>query len=205
MNNDELQRTEDWFKARLGKATGSKFNDIMAGKTRAGWKNYRAQLVSERTTGVRQDTYKSAEMMWGTENEPLARLYYTLMTGNTVEECGFFDHGEIAAGASPDGLIGQDGILEIKCPNTATHIATLRTGKLPQQYVAQVQGQMWITDRKWADFVSFDSRLPDNARIKVIRVARDETYIKMLEATILEFLAEVDEEVKFVTEYGKEK
>ena len=176
----------------------------MAGKTRAGWKNYRAQLVSERTTGVRQDTYKSAEMMWGTENEPLARLYYTLMTGNTVEECGFFDHGEIAAGASPDGLIGQDGILEIKCPNTATHIATLRTGKLPQQYVAQVQGQMWITDRKWADFVSFDSRLPDNARIKVIRVARDETYIKMLEATILEFLAEVDEEVKFVTEYGKE-
>lgn len=204
--NDELQRTEDWFKARLGKATGSKFNDIMTGKTRAGWKNYKAQLVVERITGQRVETFKSAEMLWGTETEPLARLYYTLMTGNAVEECGFFDHGDIAAGVSPDGLVGTDGIIEIKCPNTATHLETLHTGKVPRQYIAQVQGQLWITGRQWADFVSFDPRLGlENVKIIIIRVQRDENYIKNLEGTVMDFLQEVDDEVKFVMEYGKEK
>ncbi len=201
--NDE-QRSAAWFEARLGKATGSKFGDIMAGETRAGWKNYRAQLVLERMTGTKLETFTSAEMAWGTSTEPLARLYYTLRTGNVVEECGFFEHESMAAGASPDGLVGEDGLIEVKCPLPATHIGTLRTGKVPSQYVAQVQGQLWITGRQWADFISFDPRMPENAKCIIIRVPRDDGYIANLEANVKKFLFQVDEEVKFVLNYGKE-
>lgn len=195
------QRSEDWFAIRLGKATASKFNDIMTGERYAGWKNYRAQLVAERLTGFRGDSYTSAAMQWGTDNEPLARLLYKLRTGNEAEECGFFEHPELAAGASPDGLVGDDKTIEIKCPNTATHIATLRSGQVPREYVAQVQGQLWITGRKKADFISFDPRLPENARLIIIPVARDEEYIKLLEAKIRQFLAEVEAECEFIKGY----
>ncbi len=143
-------------------------------------------------------------MQWGTDNEPLARLHYSLRTHNQSDECGFFEHETIAAGASPDGLIKDDGVLEVKCPNTATHIETLRTGKIPKVYIPQVQGQLWITKRKWADFVSFDPRLPENANIIIIHIERDDTYIDLLEAEIKLFLKEVDSEVEFVKNYGKE-
>lgn len=196
------QRTVEWFQARLGKATASKFNDIMKGSRLAGWKNYRADLTSERLTGLpANDGYTSGPMQWGIDNEPLARLMYELVSGNEVEECGFFQHATLEAGASPDGLIGTDGILEIKCPNTATHIETLRRRQIPSQYFAQVQGQMWMTGRKWADFVSFDPRLPANARIIIIRVERDEAYIKQLEQTVGSFLIEVAAEVEFVKNF----
>lgn len=196
------QRTVDWFQLRLGKATASKFNDIMKGSRLAGWKNYRAELTAQRLTGKNEEGFTSAPMQWGIDNEPLARLHYTLRTRNQVEECGFFEHEELAAGASPDGLIGEDGTLEIKCPNTATHISTLRTGKVPFEYVAQVQGQMWITKRKWADFVSFDPRLPDNANLIIVHVERDEDYILRLEDNVRQFLQEVEDEVAFVKSYG---
>lgn len=203
-----VQRTDDWFTARLGKATASNFDKIMAGERYAGWKNYRAELVAERLTGKRYAEltgrdFTTFEMQWGTDNEPLARLHYTLMSRNQVEECGFFEHDSLSAGASPDGLIGDDGLVEIKCPNTATHIETLHKGTVPRQYVAQVQGQLWITGRKWADFISFDPRLPENARSIVIHVERDESYIKLMEAEITRFLQQVDEECGFVNEYGK--
>lgn len=203
------QRTDDWFKARLGKATGSNFDKIMAGEKYAGWKNYRAELVAERLTGIRYAEltgrdFTTFEMSWGTDNEPLARLHYSLLTHNVVEECGFFEHSTLAAGASPDGLIGEDGLLEIKCPNTATHIETLHKGTVPRQYVAQVQGQMWITGRKWSDFISFDPRLPDNAKIIIIHVARDEAYIRNMEAEVTRFLSQVEEEANFVTNFKKE-
>lgn len=196
------QRTEDWFKARLGKATASKFNVIMAGDKYAGWKNYKADLVIERITGVKTDMYQSAEMQWGTDTEPLARLVYSLMSGNEVKEVGFIEHETLAAGASPDGLIGEDGGVEFKCPNTSTHIATLRTRKVPSQYLPQVHGGMWLTGRKWWDFVSFDPRLPENAKIFITRVKRDEEYITKLEEQVTKFLAEVDEELNFVTNYS---
>lgn len=201
------QRSDEWYQARLGKATASRFHDIMAtgynGKPLAGWKNYRAELVTERLTGTPFETYTSGPMQWGIDNEPLARLHYLLLTGNQVEECGFFEHPELAAGASPDGLINADGSLEIKCPNTATHIETLRTGAIPKMYFAQVQGQLWITGRKRADFVSFDPRLPDNAKIIIIPVERDDAYIEALEGKVKLFLREVEEEVEFVRNYGK--
>lgn len=203
------QRSQDWFDARLGRATASRFNDIMAttygGKPTAGWKNYRAEIVSERLTGKPYDTYTSPAMQWGTDNEPLARLHFELKTKLIVEECGFFEHETLAAGASPDGLIGESEILEIKCPNTATHIETLRTGQLPNQYKAQVQGQMWITGRQKAYFVSFDPRLPENARSIVIEVPRDNEYIATLQEKITQFLKEVDAEVEFVRGYGSAK
>jgi putative phage-type endonuclease len=198
------QRSDAWFKARLGKATGSRFNDVMS-KIRSGEsaarKNYRAELVAERLTGVPTPTFQSAPMAWGTDNEPLARLAYELETGNEVEDAPFVPHPELEAGASPDGFIGDDGLVEIKCPNTATHIETLKKGEVPRQYIAQVQGQLWITGRKWCDFVSFDPRLPENAQMVIVRVEADPIYQAELEDEIVDFLEGVDKECKFIKEY----
>lgn len=202
------QGTEEWHQLRLGRATASRFGDIMA-KIRSGEaaqrKNYRAELVAERLTGERVDFFKSSAMQWGTDTEPLARLRYSLITGNDAEECGFFAHETLMAGASPDGLIGDDGTLEIKCPNTATHIETLRKQSIPYQYYWQVMGQLWMTGREWCDFVSFDPRLPDNAQFFTARVYRDEEKIKELEDEVIEFLLSVDSDIAFVENYKKDK
>ena len=200
------QRTPEWFEARLGRPTASRFGDIMA-KTRSGYstsrKNYRAELVIQRLTQEIPENYQSSAMEWGVENEPLARLQYELASGNSVEDTSLWLHDEIEAGASPDGLIGKDGCLEIKCPNTATHLETLRSGRVPRQYFAQVQGQMWVTGRQWCDFVSFDPRLPQNAQLFITRVPKDDAYIKDLEYEIIEFLKEVEDEVAFVQSYER--
>jgi putative phage-type endonuclease len=199
------QRTEEWYSARLGRATASRFADIIA-TTRNGYAstraNYRAQLVIERLTGQQLDTFQSQAMQWGTETEVLARTTYLLITGNNAVECGFYAHNELACGASPDGLIGDEGTLEIKCPNPATHIDTLRRGAIPPKYVPQVQGQMWMTGRQWCDFVSFDPRMPENAQFFIQHIPRDDKYIAFLEQEVRSFLAEVDEEVRFVQQYN---
>lgn len=200
------QGTEEWHTARLGRATASRFSDIMAKvKTgeAAGRKNYRALLVAERLTGKREETFQSNAMAWGTETEPLARLRYDLNSENEVEECGFFAHDTLMAGASPDGLIGNDGLLEIKCPNSATHIETIRKQTLPYQYYWQVVGQLWITGRNWCDFVSFDPRMPANAQYFCLRVWRDEQKIKQLQTEVESFLDTVDLEVTFIQNYKK--
>lgn len=198
------QRTPEWYKARLGIATASRFGDIMA-RTRSGYgaqrKNYMAELVIEILTGNPTERFTSSAMEWGTENEPVARLAYSLQTGNNVEETGFWLDDGMGAGASPDGLIGEDGLLEIKCPNTATHLETLAKRELPYQYKAQVQGQMWITGRKWCDFVSYEPRLPENAQMIIIRVERDDRYIAELEKEVSDFMVEVANQVEFVKEY----
>lgn len=198
------QRSPEWFAARLGKATGSRFGDIIA-KTRSGYaasrKNYRAELVAEILTGQVTESFTTAAMQWGIDYEPVARLQYELITGNDVEETGFWYHNHLAAGASPDGFVNDDGLLEIKCPNTATHLDTLMYKKVPKQYVAQVQGQMWITGRKWCDFVSYDPRLPDNAQIFITRVERDEKFIAELEQEIIDFTQEVNDLVEFVRNF----
>lgn len=200
------QRTPEWYAARLGRATASRFTDVMA-TIRSGEaaqrRNYRAELLVERLTGQANDMYTSPAMQWGTDNEPLARLQYELETGNEVVETGFWQHDTLMAGASPDGLISETGLIEIKCPNTATHIETLKKREVPKQYVAQVQGQMWITGRTWCDFVSFDPRLPENTQLIIVRVERDEKYIKELADQVELFLQEVDNEIKFLESYGK--
>lgn len=191
----DAQRTEEWFKARCGMATASKFKDILA-KTKTGAStsrlNYCTQIVTERLTGLPSGSFSNSATTWGTEQEPLARDAYRIKTSNIVEEVGFIRHETLMAGASPDGLIDWDGLIEIKCPyNSTVHINTLLNG-VPTEHIPQIQGQLWITGRDWCDFVSFDPRLPENLRLFISRVQRDEVYIKVLASEVIGFLEEVN-------------
>lgn len=193
------QRTEEWFAARLGKVTASRIADVMA-KTKTGYgasrANYMAELICERLTGAPQNAFTSSAMQWGTDNEPLARAAYEAALGDLVEETGFVPHDEImAAGASPDGLVGTDGLVEIKCPNTATHIDTLLGDEIPAKYMLQMQWQMACTGRKWCDFVSYDPRMPANMQLFIKRVQRDDTMIADIKKEVTAFLAEVDDRI----------
>lgn len=190
------QRSDDWFKARLGRATASRFSDCLA-KIKTGEaatrKAYRVDIVGERIEGVPAKTFFNEAMQWGIDNEPIARAAYELRTGDFVDECGFFQHHTLMAGASPDGLVRDDGIIEIKCPQRSTHIEYLEKGELPSKYKAQVQGQLWITGRSWADFVSFYPTFPEHLQLMIVRVERDEDYIATLQEGIEEFLYECDQ------------
>lgn len=203
------QRTEEWFAQRLGKVTASKVADLMA-KTKSGYStsrdNYMAQLVVERITNTKAESYSNAAMEWGTTQEPFARAAYEAFTGFMVEEVGFVQHPTIQwAGASPDGLVDDDGLVEIKCPNTATMIDILLTGKVPQKYFIQMQMQMACTGRTWCDYVVFDPRMPTKAQLFVKRVPRDDVFIAEMEAEIINFLAEVDVQVSQLTQLIESK
>jgi len=193
------QGTEAWHQARLGKLTASRISQAIA-KTKSGWgasrANLMATLVCERLTGCPTETFKSAAMLWGTETEPQARAAYSLHMGEDVAQVGFLEHPRIAmAGCSPDGLVGDMGLLEVKCPQTATHLDTLLAGTFPSEYFPQIQFQLATTGREWCDAVSFDPRLPDHLRLFVERVPRDDAYIRELEALAEEFLGELDAKV----------
>lgn len=190
------QRSDQWFAARIGKVTASRVADVLA-KTKSGYSasrdNYMAQLVCERLTGQREEFFTSAAMQHGTDTEPLARAAYESLKDVLVDEVGFVPHPSIImAGASPDGLVGDNGLLEIKCPNTATHIDTLLSQTVPSKYNTQMQFQMACTDREWCDFVSFDNRLPEELQLFVKRVQRDNMYIRLMEEEIVKFLNELD-------------
>jgi putative phage-type endonuclease len=194
------QGSEAWKAQRLGKATASRMADICA-QTKTGWgasrANYAAQLIVERLTGTVAESYTNAAMEWGTACEPEARAVYSFSTDATVTETGFVPHPDIEmSGASPDGLVGNDGLIEIKCPQSATQIETLLSGAVPQKYILQMQWQMACTGRKWCDFVSYDPRMPENLRLFVKRVERDDAAIRDLENKVRGFLAEVDGKVK---------
>jgi putative phage-type endonuclease len=197
------QRTDDWFQARLGKVTASRVADVVA-KTKSGYsasrENYMADLIVERLTGQKASSFSNAAMEWGTEQEPNARAAYSARTGELVEEVGFIDHPTIAlSGASPDGLVSE-GIVEFKCPNTATHLEYLLAGKAPEKYVTQMQWQMACTGRPWCDFVSYDPRLPEHLQMLVVRIPRNEVRIIELEDEVRKFLAELDDKVKKLQE-----
>ena len=190
------QRTEEWFTQRLGKVTASRVADVMA-RTKTGYSAsrdaYMTQLVLEVVTGQKADSFTNSAMEWGTAQEPFARSAYEAREGVLVEEVGFVPHPSIImAGASPDGLVGDDGLLEIKCPNTATHIETLLSQTVPGKYNTQMQFQMACTNRSWCDFVSFDNRLPQELQLFVKRVPRDNMYIRLMEEEIIKFLNELD-------------
>lgn len=193
------QRTEEWYAARLGKVTASRVSDIVA-KTKSGYStsraNYMAELVCERLTGKPGEFFQNAAMAWGTEQEPFARGAYEERNGILVEEVGFVSHPTIAmAGASPDGFIGEDGLVEIKCPYTATHIDTILSKEAPSKYVHQMQWQMACTGRAWCDFVSYDPRMPQNMQFFVKRVMRDNNLIMELEREVERFLYELDQKI----------
>lgn len=195
------QGTPEWFAQRCGKATASRIADIIA-TTKSGpsasRKNYLAQLVAERLTGTVAESYSNAAMQWGTEKEPEARAAYAFLHADSMDvtEAEFATHPSISmAGASPDGLVGSEGLVEIKCPNTATHIDTLLNGKVDGKYVTQIQWQLACTGRAWCDFVSYDPRMPEHLALFVQRVPRDPATIIKLESEVVAFLREVTETV----------
>jgi putative phage-type endonuclease len=193
--NGIIQGSPEWFAMRCGKVTGSRIADIMA-KTKSGPSamraNYLAEIIAERLTGTTAEGFKSEAMKWGTEKEPEARAAYEFYRNETVKEIGFVVHPSIdQSGASPDGLVGDDGMVEIKCPNTATHLETLLGQMIPSKYINQMQWQMACAGRQWCDFVSFDPRLPENMRMFVKRMPRDDIRIKELETEVAGFLLEI--------------
>jgi predicted phage-related endonuclease len=205
---DEFEQgSAEWLKTRAGKATASRFRDILAtlksGGEAAGRKNYRAELVLETITGEATETFQSAAMQWGRETEDLARTAYMLATGNDVQTVGFAKHDSILAGASPDGLVGNAGGIEIKCKIPANHIESLKLGRMPNDHMAQVQGNLWIFEREWWDYVSFDPRFPENAQLLIDRIYRDEEYINNLGRHVELFLDEVADDVAFVQSYRR--
>jgi len=198
-----VQGSPEWFAARLGKVTASRVADVIA-KTKTGYSasraNYMAELIAERLAGVRTEGFTNAAMQWGADKEPEARAAYAFMADVDVVEVGFVDHPVIAmTGASPDGLVGEDGMLEIKCPNTATHLDTLLGGAVPAKYVTQMQWQMACTGRAWCDFASYDPRLPEAMRLFIQRVPRDPAFIAEAEAEVTDFLAQLDAKLEELT------
>lgn len=191
----DLQRTEAWHQQRLGRVTASRVADVVA-KTKSGYStsraNYMAELICERLTGMQGASFSNAAIEWGVKTEPMARSAYEGATGSLVIETGFIPHHAIEmSGASPDGLIDEDGLIEIKCPMTSTHIDTLLSQSVPGKYVTQMQWQMACTNRKWCDFVSFDPRMPENMQLFVKRLERDEVMISSLETEVIQFLKEI--------------
>ena len=196
------QRSEEWFQARLGKVTASRVVDVLA-KIKSGEsasrRNYKIQLVSERLTGERQETYVNQAMQDGIDREQFARDRYVQQFGE-VEEVGFIQHPTLEAGASPDGLVGTDGIIEIKCPMGSTHTETLMTQEVPSKYVPQIQFQLLVTGRKWCDFVSYNPMFPENLQVFVRRVFANKEYQQELEDEVKQFLKEVDDVINKLKE-----
>ena len=193
------QRTPEWFAKRLGLVTASRIADVMA-KTKTGASasrsGYMAQLVTERLTGAPTEGFQSAAMEWGIEQEPHARAAYEAREGVLVDEVDFVRHPLLEAGASPDGLVGEDGCIEIKCPNTSTMLEYIEDRSVPRKYLLQMQWQMACTGRNWCDFVAFDPGLPEHLRLLVIRVPRDEGVIAEIAGEVGRFLTELRDRVE---------
>ena len=198
------QRSPEWFAARCGIATASNFakvlSTIKSGES-AERRNYRIKLALERITGTVEESYQNEAMRIGIEREPQARIAYEAGTGNMADEVGFCLHDELECGASPDGLIDEDGGLEIKCPTPGKHFEYLRANGEPLEYTAQIQGCMWVTGRKWWDFVSYCPDFPDNASLIVRRVHRDDEYISNLANKVAAFMDEVRADVDTIIKY----
>lgn len=194
-----LQRSQEWYAVKCGKIGASSIKDVLSkGTTR---NTYMMRLLAERLSGIPQETYCNGAMQWGIDNEEFARNTYEMETGNTVQQVGFVELDEFI-GCSPDGLVGGDGLVEIKCPNSSTHLTYILAGKMPAEYVLQVQTQLWITERLWCDFVSFDPRIPSRP-FWTIRVNRDEKKITEINSGVKVFLTELldlEREVKYENE-----
>jgi putative phage-type endonuclease len=198
MDNLE-QRSAEWFAVRCGKVTASRVSDVIA-KTKSGWgasrANYMAQLIAERLTGEVADSYSNSAMQWGIDHEDEARKAYEFYENEGVQEIGFVQHQNLESGASPDGLVGDDGLVEIKCPNTATHIQTLLDQKIPKKYETQMLWQMECTGRKWCDFVSYDPRMPEgHLKLFVRRFERDDKRLDEIRGMVADFIGELEDKL----------
>lgn len=203
------QGSPEWLAARCGLVTASRVADVIA-KTKSGYSasraTYMGELIADRLTGVPAQGFANAAMAWGTATEPQAREAYRAQTFDDVTEIAFVLHPRVTmSGASPDGLVGADGLVEIKCPNTSTHVETLLGGKVPAKYETQMLWQMACTGRAWCDFVSFDPRLPAEMQMFVKRLDRDDKRIAELESEVVAFMAELDDKLgKLTSLYHKE-
>ena len=209
MTAELIQGSPEWFAARLGKVTASRISDVIA-KTKTGWgasrANYMAALIAERLTGTPAESYTNAAMQWGLDTEPQAKAAYSFCYDAEITEVGFVLHDWIKdSGASPDGLVAPDGLVEIKCPNTATHIETLLGAEIPDKYIVQMQFQMACTGAKWCDFVSFDPRMPARLSLFVKRIPRDAKRIAELENAVREFFKELDTNLAALNEIGSDQ
>ncbi len=196
---DIKQGSDEWHAVRLGRVTASRVSDVVA-RVKTGWgasrATYMAQLIAERLTGVPCETFTNAAMAHGVATEPEARAAYSFRADAEVTEVGFVEHPAISmAGASPDGFVHPDGLLEIKCPTISTHIETLLGGKVPDKYVMQCLFQMACTGRAWCDYISYDPRMPEHMRLFVKRIPRDDDRIAQLEKDVLGFLSELDDKL----------
>lgn len=201
-----VQGSELWLKLRCGYVTASRAGDVIASVKKgeaAPRKNYRVELISERLTGIPYPQYVSAEMQWGIDHEAEARAAYELHAGELVDTCGFVLHPAISMfGASPDGLVGDVGLIQIKCPTTRTHLDWMLAGTIPVEHMAQMLAEMSCTGRSWCDFVSFDPRLPAHLQLFVKRYERDEKLIAALEQEVQHFNAEIDQVMASLPQAG---
>lgn len=196
------QGTPEWLALRAGKVTASRVADILA-KTKTGVSasrgNYLIQLAIERATGNIEPSYTNEAMQWGIDNEAQARMAYEVASGNFVDQVPFVDHSNIDGfGCSPDGLVGNRGLVEIKCPNSATHWSYIKDNAPPNKYYIQMQAQMSCTNTEWCDFVSFDPRMPDRSQLLIVRVEREQEFINQMEEAVKQFLNEVQIEVNLM-------
>jgi putative phage-type endonuclease len=191
--HDLEQGTEEWLKLRMEYITATKFGVVLS--KGAGRKTYMLEKIAEMLTGHRKENYTNPAMEWGTQTEPQARAHYEFMRDVDVAQAGFVTNDKYpGAGISPDGMVGYDGLIEIKCPNTTTHLDYIIRQSMPAKYKPQVQGQLWITERQWCDFVSFDPRVMDpDLQMFVVRVHRDDEYISGLAKSVADFKSELDE------------
>lgn len=204
-----MQGTKEWFDARIGKVTGSRFADVLSGRLKMtkACESYMMELCAERLTGRATPEFSSKPTEWGKANEAEARQMYVINSGEVLKEVMFIDHPLLPwVGCSPDALVGFDGILEIKCPyNTTNHLQTILNGKVPDEYEAQVHGNMWVTGRKWCDYVSFDPRVKDvGLSFFVLRVERDDNYIEDIAEAVQRFLSQLDIRMGKLTKIGEE-
>lgn len=211
-HNSEVQRNDEWHSDRSGIPTASRYKDALtlpktkadqeAGKLSQTARSYALDIIAERLTGERKQ-FSTAATDWGNYNEPFAIDYYQALTGNSVMECGFVKHPSVATGASPDGLIGLDGGIEVKCPyNTAIHLNNALTKEVPSEYYAQIQGQIWVCGLDWVDFVSFDPRIEGKPRVSIVRVERDDDFILNLSNQIQNFNEKLDDMFTQLTKEG---
>lgn len=196
------QGTPEWHQLRLGKVTASRVADILA-KTKTGpsasRNNYLIELALQQVTKTIEESYTNSAMEWGVQTEPQARVAYEVKTNNFVDQVAFIDHPSIVGfGCSPDGLVGSDGLIEIKCPNSATHWSYIKDNQPPTKYFIQMQAQMAVTGAQWCDFVSFDPRMPERSQLLIVNVPRDPEFISNMEEEIKKFLSEVEIEVNLM-------
>jgi len=194
------QGSPQWLKAREGKITASRMADVLNFLKRGGESqkraDYRVELIAERLTGLAADYYVSPEMKWGTEQEPFARSAYEIATGNFLDQVGFVLHPTLDyAGASPDGLYGKHGGAEFKAPKSTTHLEYMMAGAVPEAYIPQMNMEMLCCECDWIDFVSFDPRMPEDLQLFIVRHHRDEAKLKEMEAEIVRFEGEINEQI----------